>query len=73
MTQNHPFHRVLLIVLLAFACLPAMAQKYPYQDSKLSPKERALDLCSRLTLEEKVGMMMHYSRPVERLGVPVFQ
>ena len=59
--------------MLAFVCLSAMAQKYPYQNPKLSPQERAKDLCGRLTLEEKVGLMMHYSRPVERLDVPVFQ
>ena len=65
--------RVLLFALLAFVCLPAAAQKYPYQNPNLSPKERAHDLCGRLTLDEKVGLMMHYSKPVERLGVPVFQ
>ena len=59
--------------MLAFVCLSAVAQKYPYQNPKLSPQERAKDLCGRLTLEEKVGLMMHYSRPVERLDVPVFQ
>ena len=53
--------------------MPAVAQKYPYQNPKLTPKERAKDLCGRLTLQEKVGLMMHYSKPVERLGVPVFQ
>ena len=45
----------------------------PYQNPKLSPKERALDLCKRLTLEEKVGLMMNHSKAVERLDVPVFQ
>ena len=51
----------------------AVAQPFPYQNASLSPKERALDLCGRLTLDEKVGLMMHYSKPVERLDVPVFQ
>jgi len=73
MTQNHPFYRFFLLAMLALVCMPAVAQKYPYQNSKLTPKERAKDLCGRLTLEEKVGLMMHYSKPVERLGVPVFQ
>ena len=73
MTQNHPFHRVLSLALLAFVCLTAVAQKYPYQNPKLTPTERAKDLCSRLTLQEKVGLMMNFSKPVERLDVPVFQ
>ncbi len=73
MIQNSPFHRALLLIVLALSCSYAVAQPYPYQNSKLSPKERALDLCGRLTLDEKVGLMMHYSKPVERLDVPVFQ
>ncbi|MCR5849819.1 MAG: glycoside hydrolase family 3 C-terminal domain-containing protein [Bacteroidaceae bacterium] len=51
---------------------PLLAQ-LPYQNPKLSPKERALDLCQRLTLDEKIGLMMHHSKAVERLEVPVFQ
>src|ERR1041384_498545 len=31
----------------------------PYEDWRLSPSARARDLVSRLTLEEKAGMMMH--------------
>ena len=65
--------RLLLLAVLASVSLCAGAQSYPFQDPNLSPKERALDLCGRLTLKEKVGMMMHFSKPVERLGVPVFQ
>ncbi|MBR6130107.1 MAG: glycoside hydrolase family 3 protein, partial [Bacteroidaceae bacterium] len=75
MIQNRPFHRALLLVLFAVTCAaaPSFAQPYPYQNPKLSHRERALDLCSRLTLDEKVGLMMNYSKPVERLDVPVFQ
>ena len=61
---------IFLFFTFHFSLVKAQA---PYQNPKLSPKERALDLCGRLTLKEKVGMMMHYSKPVERLGVPVFQ
>ncbi len=75
MKQNHPFHRVFLLVLFTMTCAAtsSYAQPYPYQNPNLSPKERALDLCSRLTLNEKVGLMMNFSQPVERLDVPVFQ
>ena len=31
----------------------------PYEDWRLSPAKRARDLVSRMTLEEKAGMMMH--------------
>ena len=76
MTKNSSFLRVLLLAFVLFApgFLPFLqAQKYPYQNPKLSPKERALDLCQRLTLDEKIGLMMHHSKAVERLDVPVFQ
>ena len=61
-----------LSVFQFFTFLPLLAQA-PYKNPRLSPKERAIDLCQRLTLDEKVGLMMHYSKPVERLDVPVFQ
>lgn len=44
----------------------------PYQNSDLSPKERAADLCSRLTIEEKAQIMMNDSKAIERLGIPQF-
>ena len=73
MTRNHPFQRLLMFACLAVVSFSLQAQKYPYQNPNLSPKERAQDLCGRLKLEEKVGLMMNFSKPVERLDVPVFQ
>ena len=51
----------------------AQAQTYPFQNPKLSADKRADDLISRLTLDEKVSLMMHQSPAIERLGVPGFQ
>lgn len=42
----------------------------PYQDTSLSFEERATDLVSRMTLQEKVNMLRYDSPGVERLGVP---
>ena len=53
------------------ACLSA--QTLPYQDPNLSAAQRADDLLSRLTLEEKVSLMMDTSPAIERLGIPQFQ
>lgn len=48
--------------------MPVLAQ-HPYQNPALTPEERAHDLMKRLTLEEKIGLMMDESKPVKRLGV----
>jgi len=41
----------------------------PYEDWRLSPDKRAMDLVSRMTLEEKAGMMMHgTARTARRRG-----
>lgn len=48
------------------------AQPYPYQNPNLPAEERAADLCSRLTLDEKVALMMNSSPAIPRLGIPKF-
>lgn len=56
-------------VFLMFAS--AFAQEVlPFRNHELSREERIDDLISRLTLQEKVNMMMHGSKGVERLGIP---
>ena len=62
------------ILTIAFVCAlsSVMAQKYPYQDSSLTPQERAADLVGRLTIEEKARLMLDISEPVERLGIGKF-
>ena len=63
-----------IIISIASALLmltSAFAQAVlPFRNPELSREERIDDLLSRLTLEEKVGMMMHGSKGVERLGIP---
>ena len=48
------------------------ANKYPYQNPNLSAHERAVDLCSRLTLEEKASLMLDESPAIPRLGIKKF-
>lgn len=50
---------------LVTACTPQPA----YKNSNLSAHERATDLVKHLTLDEKIGLMMDNSLPVERLGI----
>ncbi len=49
------------------------AQSLPYQNPELTAQQRADDLLKRLTLEEKVSLMMDTSPAIERLGIPQFQ
>jgi beta-glucosidase len=49
-----------------------MAAKFPFLDPDIAVDARVEDLISRLTLEEKIGQMLHESRAVERLGVPAY-
>jgi len=65
-------HRLLSIVLLFCAGHVVSAQNLPYQNPNLSAKERAKDLCSRLTLEEKAKLMLDESPAIPRLGIKKF-
>ncbi len=63
------------LFLLPIACLfnlCAMAQSMPWQNPSLTAKERAVDLCSRLTLEEKAQLMLDESPAIPRLGIKKF-
>ena len=63
-----------IITLLACCTLTVSAQQtLPYQNPQLKAEQRADDLLGRLTLEEKVRLMMDTSPAIERLGIPQFQ
>ncbi|WP_418661424.1 xylan 1,4-beta-xylosidase [Bacteroides ilei] len=47
-------------------------QSLPYQNPGLSPEQRAEDLLSRLTLEEKAALMQNSSPAIPRLGIKAY-
>lgn len=59
------------LATLLFA-ISAWAQHYPFQNPDLSSEERAKDLISRLTLEEKSALMCDQSDAIPRLGIKKF-
>ena len=58
---------------MTFGTMAMTAQTLPYQNPQLTAAERADDLLSRLTLDEKVKLMMDQSPAIARLGIPQFQ
>ena len=62
------------LVLIAFAASFARSQENAekYKDVSLSARDRAADLISRMTLEEKVSQMGNAAPAIPRLGVPAY-
>lgn len=65
--------RLFLTVAIAANSFFASAQQLPYQNPNLSAHERAVDLTSRLTLEEKALLMLDDSPAIPRLGIKHWQ
>ena len=63
---------IYLTLLSACFLCETYAQTLPYKNPNLSPKERAADLCSRMTLEEKAVVMLDRSKAIARLDIPEF-
>lgn len=61
-----------LFILSLVSILSVNAQQYRFKDASLSSKERAEDLISRLTLEEKAALMCDQSDAIPRLGIKKF-
>jgi beta-glucosidase len=52
--------------------LPFRTAPLPYQNTSLSPEQRATDLVSRMTLEEKAAQSINTAPAIPRLGVPAY-
>lgn len=61
------------IGLLYTVSVQAQIEVFPYQDPRLPAEQRADDLLGRLTLEEKVSLMMNGSPAIKRLAIPQFE
>ena len=53
-------------------CGSAAAQGFPYQDAALPAEQRAEDLLSRLSLEQKVSLMMNDSPAIPEFGIRAY-
>jgi len=64
--------KLLITVTSCLLAVNLFGQPYPYKDPKLNSEERAKDLISRLTLDEKAALMRDQSDPIPRLGIKRF-
>ncbi|WP_339271538.1 glycoside hydrolase family 3 C-terminal domain-containing protein [Paenibacillus sp. FSL R5-0470] len=53
--------------------METVTSKYPFQQIDLPLNDRAQDLISRLTLDEKVSLIPQYQAAIERLGVGAYK
>ena len=60
---------VFLIFTVLLFSIRLTGQEFPYQNPQLSSEERAVDLLSKLTLEEKALLMCDISEAIPRLGI----
>ena len=65
--------RAALVVLAVGALAAAAAQAPPYKDLNRSVDERAADLVSRMTLEEKVSQLQNDAPAIPRLDIPAYE
>jgi beta-glucosidase len=64
--------KIIATIALCWLTMSGAAQTLPYQNPQLPARERAKDLCSRLTLEEKAQLMLDESPAIPRLGIKKF-
>src|SRR4051794_29219423 len=76
MFRTNPRERFLFLALVlsavAVQITGAQQPSTNYKDASLSPEERAADLISQMTLEEKVGQMQNTAPAIPRLGIPAY-
>jgi beta-glucosidase len=64
--------KIFFVIAGLFSVLNLWGQQLPFQNPNLSSEERARDLISRLTLEEKAKLMCDQSEAIPRLGIKKF-
>ncbi len=62
----------LLAVISVYGAFGQSQERFPYQDPQLPFEERAYDLVSRMTLQEKLSQFFNYSAAIPRLGIPEY-
>lgn len=61
--------RMLWVLTAVFFANPAFAEPRPWEDARLSDVERVERLLGAMTIDEKMGQLMHNAPGIERLGI----
>ncbi|TKY56243.1 beta-D-xylosidase 7 [Spatholobus suberectus] len=56
-----------------YSCDASSSGRHPFCNTKLSITQRAQDLVSRLTLDEKLAQLVNSAPSIPRLGIPSYQ
>src|SRR5436309_5970615 len=64
--------KVILVVFFAVSLARAQQARAKHDDPSASPEDRANELVSHMTLEEKVSQMQNAAPAIPRLGVPAY-
>lgn len=63
---------LVLALMLGVVHNSAAQYQYPFQDPSKSVQERAANIVSLLTLDEKISQMMNDAPAIDRLGIPAY-
>ncbi|MEP0367412.1 MAG: glycoside hydrolase family 3 C-terminal domain-containing protein [Cyclobacteriaceae bacterium] len=72
MLRSFTFVFYCLVILLLSACHSRTKYQFDFLNPELSPVERAQDLVSQMTLQEKVSQMRYDAPEIPRLKVPKY-
>src|SRR5215468_10572385 len=61
------------LVAAVVLAAPVFAEESVYRDTSRSFEERAADLVSRMTLDEKISQLQNNAPAIPRLGVPAYE
>ena len=64
---------VVTIIVAGWVGTSAQPERAPYLDPELTFEQRAADLVSRMTTEEKISQVMNDAPAIPRLGVPKYE
>lgn len=71
--MNKSTFSAILFSAMTLTCYAQSGEyKFPFLNPNLSVEERAEDIISRMTLEEKSKQMEHQAPAIERLGIPAY-